>query len=119
MSDYKLLTVNQKYPYVVVATSYVNPVDELYNIENELKYENFRGMIVFDLLLCNGITENRYIEVFFDGFAFDISKYKVLKDIDCDVKKLIYSFYLSNKSMLEYSNLPKAQRFLLEKGVLM
>jgi hypothetical protein len=119
MSDYKLLSINQKYQYVVVATSYVNPVDELYNIEDELRQQQVNGTILFDLLLCNGISDNRYIEVYFDGDTFDISQYRILNDIDIEAKRIIYSFYLNHINMLEYSNLPNAQRYLLEKGVIM
>lgn len=119
MSDYELLSINQKYQYVVVATSYVNPVDELYNIEDDLRQQHFNGTILFDLLLCNGITDNRYIEVYFNGVTFDISQYKILNDIDIEAKKYINSFYLDHLNMLQYSNLPKAQQFLLEKGIIM
>ncbi|MBS5934615.1 MAG: type II toxin-antitoxin system RnlB family antitoxin [Clostridiales bacterium] len=119
MSDYELLNINQKYKYVVIATSYVNPVDELYNIENDLRQQEFIGQVVFDLLLCNGITDNRYIEVYFNGNTFDINQSKILNDIDIETKKIIYSFYISHINMLEYSSLPKAQQFLLKKGVLM
>lgn len=119
MSDYELLYINHKYKYVVVATSYVNPVDELYNIETDLRQQKFIGHVVFDLLLCNGITDNRYIEVYFNGNTFDIRQSKTLNDIDIEAKKAVYAFYISHTNMLEYSNLPKAQQFLLKKGVIM
>ena len=119
MSDYELLNINQKYQYVVIATSYVNPIDELYNIEDDLRQQKFIGQVVFDLLLCNGITDNRYIEVYFNGSTFDISQSKTLNDIDIEAKKTIYSFYISHINMLDYSSLPKAQQFLLKKGVIM
>lgn len=119
MKEYELLSVDKKYQYIVLATSYVNPIDVLYEIEEDLENKAYRGLVIFDLLLCNGLAKNRYIEVYFNGENFEISRYSNIPDIDIEVKKMIYSFYLHNPNMIENSNLPKAQQYLLQKGIIM
>lgn len=120
MNNYEILTIkNEKYKYVVLATSYMNPIDELYNIEDDLRQKEFVGEVMFDLLFCNGITNNRYLEVYFNGYSFDVIKSRVLDDVDVAIKETIYSFYISNKNMLEYSSLLKAEQFLFKKKLIM
>lgn len=119
MSDYELIPVNEDYHYIIVATSYVNPMDILYDIEYNLENNNYKGNVVFDLLLCNGISANRYIEMYFNGTTFDVAKYKILDDVSIKVKKKVYQYYSQHIELVENSSLPKAQAFLLKKGVLM
>ena len=115
MKNYKILTVNEK--YIIVATSHINPIDELYKIEDDLKQKEFVGEVMFDLLFCNGIA-NRYIEVHFNGSSFDIIKNRSLADVDADIKEAIYSFYMDNKNILKDSNLSAAEQFLLKKKLI-
>lgn len=115
MKNYEILTINEK--HVVVATSYVNPIDELYNIEDDLRQKEFVGEVTFDLLFCNGIS-NRYIEVHFNGDSFDVIKSRILANIDDDIKEAIYSFYMDNKTILKDSSLSQAEQFLLKKKLI-
>lgn len=47
---------------IVFCTTYTNPISYLPSIEQELRKINFSGKIIFDLLLSNGYSSNRFIE---------------------------------------------------------
>lgn len=106
---------NSIYPFVVLSTSYQNPLDEIKAIEEELK-DNYKGKIVFDLLLSNGLSSNRFLEAEFDGDQFIISTFKPVEIIDILIKQTLTDFYRSNIQYVESSVLPKSQKFLLKKG---
>lgn len=69
MKNYNIIyKKNGKYSAIVYAVSYVNPIDDIQLISNELKeHLPDGGYILFDLLLSNGDNFNRFAEVFFDG----------------------------------------------------
>ena len=67
MKAYDIIEFKSDYNYVVLATSYINPIDELENIEEELKAKEYSGKVLFDLLLCNGMNSSRFVEIKFNG----------------------------------------------------
>lgn len=119
MKDYRIERVcHNAYKYIVLSTSYINPFDEKDEIENNLKKENYKGKILFDLLLKNGIGYNRYIEIVFDGEKFDINTLKPLENVDQDLKLFSTNFYKNHSHLLENTIVPQAQRFLIRKGIM-
>lgn len=118
MKAYDIIEIEKEYKYIVFATSYENPIDELDTIENDLRTKNYSGKILFDLLLCNGMNSNRYIEMNFDGEYFDIFSSKVLKTLAKSIEISMYKYLKSKPSLVENSVLPKAQRYLIEEGLL-
>jgi hypothetical protein len=117
MKAYDILEFNNEYKYVVLATSYENPVDELDEIEYDLASKKYSGMVLFDLLLCNGMNSNRYIEMTFDGEHFDIFTSKVLKNPSEITEKFINQYLKSKPLLIQNSVLPNAQRYLLQRGI--
>lgn len=119
MKNYEIQKLNNdfEYPYVIYSTSYINPIEDLNNIEEDLKW-NFKGKVIFDLLLSNGVSSNRFIEAEFDGDKFNYNSFKSLKDVDTLVVQKSSDFYQRNLSLLKNSVLPKSHQFLIEKGKL-
>ncbi|EOD00002.1 type II toxin-antitoxin system RnlB family antitoxin [Caldisalinibacter kiritimatiensis] len=110
-------TCSNIYEYVIMSTSYINPFDEREAIEKELKKLNYRGKVLFDLLLKNGLNYNRYIEVIYNGERFDIQTCKPVENIDTSIKRFCTEFYRDNCHLLDNGILPKAQQFLIRKGI--
>ena len=115
MNSYMILQL-QEYDYAIIATSYVNPLDDIDTIEQDFKNMDFSGNILFDLLLCNGLNVNRYVQIYFNGERFEHSSLKMLQDVSQDTKKRIYTYLNNNSSFIESSILPDAQRYLIQNG---
>lgn len=106
-----------EYPYVILSTSYVSPLDDIMDIEHELQ-PYYKGKILFDLLLTNGVSSNRFIEAEFDGRKFNYSSFKPLNQVDTEIKKGSSEFYRKHTELLENSILPNAYQYLIKKGKL-
>lgn len=117
MKAYDIIEFKNDYRYVVFATSYENPIDELEEIEDELFKKKYTGKVLFDLLLCNGMNNSRYMEMYFDGEYFEISTSRNLSEPSNIIEKYIYEYLKDKPSLIDCSVLPKAQQYLLKKGI--
>ena len=113
MKAYDIIEFKNDYKYVVLATSYENPMDELENIEDELGAKEYSGKVLFDLLLCNGMNSSRFVEIKFDGERFDLSSSITIKNPNKSIKEGIYQYLKDKPVLLENSVLPKAQRYII------
>ncbi|WP_208402057.1 type II toxin-antitoxin system RnlB family antitoxin [Halalkalibacterium halodurans] len=117
MKNYEIYKLNNEYPYIVFSTSYINPLEDIEKIEEEMESE-FRGKVLFDLLLSNGLTSNRFLEAEFDGGKFQYTSIKPVGNLDNLIKKESITFYRENIDLLQNSVLPNAHKFLIKKGLL-
>ncbi|PVE15079.1 hypothetical protein DDA98_11565 [Clostridium perfringens] len=117
MENFMIKRINNTSEYIILSTSYISPLDELFDLEQELKILNFKGEIIFDLLLCNGLNDNRFLKGFFDGDYIDISNLTILNNIDSNIKKISKEFYINNSDLVEYSVLPDAHKYIVKNGL--
>lgn len=68
--------LNGKYA-VVTANADFHPIRNLHKIVPELEQLDFKGTVVFDLLAVNGLSENRFISINFDGRTFNRRSYSI------------------------------------------
>ena len=113
MKAYDIIEFKNDYKYVVLATSYKNPMEELENIEDELKAKEYSGKVLFDLLLCNGMNSSRFVEIKFNGKCFDLSSSITIKNPNNSIKEDIHQYFKDKPALLENSVLPKAQRYII------
>lgn len=119
MNDYKLLETSYEYPLVVCATSYINPLSSVLDIQEELIKSNFEGYVLVDRLLSNGFAKNRYIKIYFDGKKFDLKNAQIENTISDQLANVLYLFYSRNSDLIRRSNiLPEAQKYLLIENLL-
>ena len=119
---FELQKINQPsvYSFLILSTSYFNPLDDLGQLEEELRVslgDNFLGKILFDLLLSNGNSSNRFIEATFNGKAFDYSSFKIPSNVDLKIKKLSSSYYSNNELFNNSAIVSDSFKFLLKKGL--
>lgn len=116
MNNYKIKEINDsKYKSIIFSTDYISPIEELDEIEINLKSCNYLGHIIFDLLLVNGNSQNRFMEVFFDGNKFDRSSFKIARKLSADINTASTDFYSNNLAMIEKSRLPNPIKFMIKK----
>lgn len=105
----------EEYSFVIFSTSYVSPIERLREIEKELN-SLFEGKVLFDLLLSNGVSSNRYVEAFFNGHNFEYTSFKSLSNVKIELKKESTNFYRNHSELLKNSVLPNAYQYLIKKG---
>lgn len=116
MSSYKIKEVNDfKYKLIIFSTDYISPIDYLSEIEDYLKTKNYLGEIIFDLLLVNGNSENRFIEAFFNGEKFSRKSFMIVNKLSNEIKNVTTEFYFNNLSIVENSRLSNPIKFLIKK----
>lgn len=82
----------------VQSISYANPINELKDIANELQLFRYEGEVIFDLLLTNGNTSNRFLISKFTKRKFVMKSFKKT-NIGTDIKREIILYY---KNHVEY-----------------
>lgn len=65
-----------------------------------LNNNNFQGKVIFDLLACNGMEDNRFIETFFNGLIFE-KKYTIISYSDINLN--FENEYYRNKEYIDLS----------------
>lgn len=102
-----------KYSAVIYSTSYRSPFDSIGSITEELRINlSEAGFILFDLLLSNGDSFNRFVEAYFDGKEIKRDSISVISINDMKQLKQINSHYNGhfdelNNSVLSPSERPK------------
>jgi hypothetical protein len=94
---------------VVTAIDEFNPLHQLSTLTSELSKENFRGKVVFDLLLFNGLSDNRFIQFDFDGTDFDRKSFTAVFESSFKLKSEQDQFFKSNIHILKRSVLSSSE----------
>lgn len=116
MNSYKIQEINDlKYKAIIFSTDHISPTEELSQIEEELRENKYVGNIIFDLLLINGNADNRFIEAFFDGIAFDRKSFKIANKLSYIINDMSTEFYYNNLCLVENSRLSNPIKFLIKK----
>ena len=92
---------------IVFSMTYINPISYLPNIEEDLGKMNFSGKLIFDLLLTNGNSSNRFVEVNVKKAKIERRSMKVIEHSSlepCLIKKS-REFYTSHQFILDSSNI--------------
>lgn len=95
------------YTIVVFSMTYINPISYLSTIEKDLGKLDFSGKIIFDLLLSNGNSSNRFVEANVNNSKIDRRSMKVIghSSLESSFVKKTREFYKSHQSILDSSNI--------------
>ncbi|USI66519.1 MULTISPECIES: type II toxin-antitoxin system RnlB family antitoxin [Lactococcus] len=114
-----LLKTNGQFPYIILGTSYLHPIDDIYEFVNNLKENQYVGEVLLDALLSNGFNSNRYLKIYFNGKEFIVNDIKTLSVVPKEVDDKIYTYFYENPELIKENKiLPNAQKYLLTKGKL-
>jgi hypothetical protein len=113
MKRYHILDLKSDSRKVVVATSYVSPLSQIYTIAHELKSIGYKGEVIFDLVLSNGFSSNRFLKTDFDGEQLNIGKIKVLSKVKNNILDELYIFFYEHPQYIKASSLPEPQKYAL------
>ena len=86
--------------YVMFPSSYINPMKNISSLELTIcDFIKKPCIILVDLLLCNGNSFNRFLELHFDGKHIDRNTIEIVS-LDNDDEKKVNEFYKRNKKLL-------------------
>ena len=101
---------------IVYSISFHSPTEQIKSIEKELINKDFKGKVIFDFLLTNGDTKQRYFETFFDGKEINLNNFKNIFEKSNELKKISLEFYFKNFKYVEQSEIvSKSTKFLIKK----
>lgn len=102
------------YDYLVIATSYKNPLSSIDEVINHIQTETAK--ILFDLTLINGNKNNRYIKCNYKPKTSLNSICSIETEIDFNIREYSKMFFINHPELIQDSTLPNAVKFLLKEG---
>ena len=97
---FEIIDINNS-TIIVIGKTYCSIDYYISELEIELDRRQFRGEIIFDLLLANGLfNQNRFIQSYY--FGNKIINFEVLniKSIKLEYKRYVNNYYLKNLDIL-------------------
>lgn len=97
---------------VVIATNN-NRIDELLlDLEKKLLKLNYSGIILFDLLLTNGQSSNRFIQAKFENSHFNLRSLEAVNfnDLGSDLIQKVSEYHSKNLTQIKSSYLSSLQK---------
>lgn len=98
---FEIIDINNS-TIIVIGKTYCGIDYYISELEIELDRRQFRGEIIFDLLLANGLfNQNRFIQSYY--FGNKIINFEVLniKSIKLEYKRYLNNYYLKNLDILD------------------
>jgi hypothetical protein len=105
---YKIVNSENK---IIVLPLSNNRLDELcLSVEKTLKKKNYLGKVLFDLLMSNGLTSNRFVSISFKTDKFDYSTIKEETKVDENTFDLSNAFYSKKRAIIDTSCLSRVEK---------
>lgn len=116
MNKFQILKLHDEpYDFLVIATSYENPLSSLSEIEKEINVDEAK--LLFDLTLINGTKKNRYIECHYQSGTNSHLSCSLVDSIDDYIRSLSYNYFAQNEDVVQRSVIPNSLKFLLKSGM--
>ena len=104
----------KEFTALVFATGTERPHSYLAALAGELRRQDVRGRVIFDLLMANGARSSRFFAVNFDGVEFDsFEPLEPMPQLTVETTR----FYCEHFREFDTSLLTPAARFALRRGV--
>ena len=117
MDKFEVLALhNGPYDFLVIATSYENPLGSLKEIEKELNVK--KAKLLFDLTLINGIKKNRYITCDYEEGENYLLSCSLVENINEHIKSLSNKYFIQHEEIVQNSILPNSLKFLIKSGMI-
>jgi len=112
LKEYNIFKLNNlDYDLLVIANTYINPINIFLNNKEELPIKN--GKIIFDLTLIYGCKTNRYVVAEIIDGALDIKSVKAITSLDGSIKKISQEYFLNNQYLVENSHLTNSDKYYI------
>lgn len=114
--NFKVLKLNNgPYDFLIIATSYENPLSCIKEIGEEIQVE--KANLLFDLTLINGVKRNRYIKCEYEAERSQLQPCSIVESIDDTIKKISQSYFAENEELVKKSAISNSLKYLLNSGM--
>lgn len=93
--------IKKKYEAIIFSTSFLSNISQKGEIMKIVQKNQIKGCVLFDFLLANGNSFNRFLEVEFAENK--IKKISIPVNIDKEIKELSLEFYHKNIEKLDFA----------------
>lgn len=118
MKNYGIFTLESEERVLVVANSYINPLGNILMISKDLAEMEYKGEVLFDLLMSNGFASNRFLKINFDGGKFLLNSREIVSDVKTEVLIELGEIYYLHPEWVEQSSLPAHHKDILKKKLI-
>lgn len=116
MNKFEILKLHDEpYDFLIIATSYENPLSSFNEIEKEINVE--KAKLLFDLTLINGVKKNRYIKCDYESGKNLQLSCSLVDSIDDYIKSLSKNYFTQNEDIVQKSVIPNTLKYLLKSGM--
>lgn len=117
MTYFKIFKLkNEKYDYLAIAKNYESSLSSIAEIEKYIKQE--QAKILFDLLVKNGTSSNRFIEYEYQKGRLNQNNFTVVPVVSDNIKAITSKFLQNNQMLIDSSVLPKSLKYILKNHLL-
>ncbi len=102
------------YPVLVYSLGYHQISDFIKPLEGKLKEQKYTGIVLFDLLLSNGLN-NRFFSMVFNGEKFDYKSGKQVTSLPLNIVKKANEYQTKNKIGVENSILTRSEKMVFSR----
>lgn len=106
---------NEPYDFLIIATSYENPLSYLKEIGQEIQVE--KANLLFDLTLINGIKSNRYIQCEYENGRKQLQPCSIVESVDEAIKAVSMDYFAKNEEVVKRSIISNSLKYLLKSGM--
>lgn len=97
---FEIIDINNS-TIIVIGKTYCSIDHYISELEIELDRRQFRGEIIFDLLLANGLyNQNRFIQSYYYGNKINDFEVLNIKSIKIEYKRYVNNYYRENINLL-------------------
>lgn len=115
-SNFEILKLNNEpYDFLIIATSYENPLSSIKEIGEEIQVQ--KANLLFDLTLINGTNKNRYIKCEYVADKNQLPSCSIVEGVDDEIKKVSQSYFAENEEVVRKSVVSNSLKFLLKSGM--
>ena len=115
-NNFEILKLNNEpYDFLIIATSYENPLSSFEEIGKEIKVD--KAKLLFDLTLINGVKKNRYIQCEYEAGKNQLQSCAIIDRIDEEIKKKSQDYFVENAEVVQKSVIPNALKCLVTSGM--
>ena len=115
-NNFEILKLNNEpYDFLIIATSYENPLSSFKEIGDEIQVQ--KANLLFDLTLINGVNKNRYVRCEYEAGKNQLQSCAIVECIDDTIKKISYNYFMENEDVVKRSVIPNSLKYLLKAGM--
>lgn len=111
MKHFEIQNTDKDEVCLVFSLSYINPLDVLWEVEENLREFPRCTRVIFDLLLSNGNTSNRFFEAYFDGRK--LQNVVVSSNVENSIVNAAVKFYGKCPTLSQNNALTRIQKYVV------